>query len=87
MDFRDALGRLKGGSRITNTGWNGKNQFLYYVPASSYPAQTEVAKKEFGEMVDYGAYIAIKTVSGIVVPWVPSTGDLFSENWEELTEE
>lgn len=84
MDFSKALEALKAGKKITNTGWNGPNQFLYHVPANSYPALTDIAKKEFGETADYGAYIAIKTAQGIVNPWVPSTGDLFSENWEIL---
>lgn len=82
MDFSDALKALKDGKKITNTGWNGPGQYLYYVPANSYPTITDIAKEEFGEMAAYGAYIAIKTTQGIVNPWVPSTGDLFSEAWE-----
>jgi hypothetical protein len=33
--------------------------FLYYVPAASYPAMTEIAKAEWGEnaLVPYTAYI------------------------------
>jgi hypothetical protein len=42
--------------------------FLYFVPGGEYPAQTDVAKEEFGEKVNYLPYIAMKTVSGDVVP-------------------
>lgn len=55
--------------------------FLYLVPANSYPAITDVAKKEFGDTVPYQAYIAMKTVQNTVVPWLASQTDLLSEDW------
>lgn len=55
--------------------------FLYLVPANSYPAITDVAKKEFGDTVSYQAYIAMKTVQNTVVPWLASQTDLLSEDW------
>ena len=86
MEFEDALRELKTGKKITNHNWNGKDMFLYYVPSNSYPAQTDIAKEEFGEMVEYGAYIAMKTAQGNVVPWLASQMDLFSDGWEVLQE-
>jgi hypothetical protein len=56
--------------------------FIYYVPAASYPAQTEIAKKEFGETVPYGAYIAMKTAQGNVVPWLASQTDVLADDWQ-----
>lgn len=82
MDFSQALLHLREGELIKRTGWNGKDMFLYYVPENSYPAQTEVAKKVFGEMVPYGAYIAMKTAQGYVTPWLASHSDLLLEDWE-----
>lgn len=57
--------------------------FLYYVPAAEYPAMTEIAVKEWGEgsMVPYGAYIAMKTAQGNVVPWLASQTDVLAEDW------
>ena len=55
--------------------------FLYYVPASSYPAMTDIAKDTFGDMVEYCAYLAMKTVQGHVTPWFPSQTDLLSDDW------
>lgn len=83
--FSAALIHLKAGAKVTRVGWNGKGQYLYYVPAASYAAQTKVAKAEFGERVPYRAYIAIKTVQGDVVPWVASQSDLLADDWEVVS--
>lgn len=79
--FGWALQRLKAGAKVTRGGWNGKGQYLYYVPANSYKAVTDIAKAAFGDMVPYRAYIAIKTVQGDVVPWVASQTDLLATDW------
>lgn len=80
--FEWALSALKRGEKVMRTGWNGKGMYIYLVPANSYPAQTEIAKAEFGDMVPYGPYIAIKTTYGTVVPWLCSQTDMFAEDWQ-----
>lgn len=93
MNFGEALNALKLGAKISRYGWNGKGMFLYYVPANSYPAQTEVAKEYWVDrqpsqncsnkiMVPYGAYIAMKTAQENVVPWLASQTDVLAEDWE-----
>lgn len=85
MKFGQALECLEAGNKVHRTGWNGKGMFLYLVPANSYPAQTDVARKEFGDMVPYGAYIAIKTVQGTVeAGWRPTTMDMLADDWQQL---
>lgn len=84
MNFEFALNGLKNGMKVHRTGWNGKGMFLYLVPANRYPTQTEIAKDEFGEMVPYGSYIAIKTAQGNVVPWLASQTDLLADDWADL---
>lgn len=86
FDFGEAIKRLKNGKKVLRAGWNGKGMFLYYVPAASYPAMTPIAKEEWGEngMVPYGAYVAIKTAQGNVVPWNASQSDMLSEDWVEI---
>lgn len=82
MDFGTAIMNLKAGHRVSRNGWNGKGMFLYYVPAAAYPPCTEVAKTAFGgEDVPYGAYIAMKTAQGNVVPWLASQTDMLAEDW------
>lgn len=81
-DFGQAIGLMKAGGRVARKGWNGKNMFLYYVPASSYPPCTKIAEEAFnGEDVPYGAYIAMKTAQGNVVPWLASQTDMLAEDW------
>jgi hypothetical protein len=82
MNFGQAIEHLKTGRKVARIGWNGKRMFLYHVPANSYPAQTAVAKETFGEMVAYGAYLAMKTATGEVVPWLASQTDMLAEDWE-----
>lgn len=82
MSFGDAIEAAKQGKKIARAGWNGKGMFLYYVPAAAYPPSTEVAKKAFcGENVPYGAYIAMKTAQGNVVPWLASQTDMLADDW------
>ena len=80
--FGGAISLLKNGKKVCRAGWNGKGMFLYYVPANSYPAQTEAAKATFGDMVPYGAYIAMKTAQDNVVPWLASQTDVLADDWQ-----
>ena len=84
LSFGHAIIALQAGAKITRKGWNGAGQFVYYVPAASYPAKTAIAKKEFGEnaLVPYRAYMALKTVQGDVAFWTPSISDIFANDWQ-----
>lgn len=81
MDFGQAIWNVKNGSKIAREGWNGKGMFVYYVPAASYPAMTDVAKETFGDIVQYNAYLAIKTANGTVSTWAPSGSDALADDW------
>jgi hypothetical protein len=81
MTFGLAIEAMKKSFKVARRGWNGKGMYIYYVPANSYPATTEVAKKEFGEMVPYNPYFAIKNVNGTVSTWVPSVNDCLGEDY------
>ena len=85
LTFGLAIEALKLGKKVARAGWNGKGMFLYYVPAASYPAH----RNEYGtmigvfpdDMVPYGAYLAMKTAQGNVVPWLASQTDMLAEDW------
>ena len=82
LNFGLALEAAKCGEKIARAGWNGKGMFLYYVPENAYPPSTNVARDAFGgENVPYGAYIAIKTAQGNVVPWLASQTDMLADDW------
>jgi hypothetical protein len=56
--------------------------YAYIVPAASYPAQTEIARKEFGDMVPYRAYWALKTAQNDIATWAPSGSDTLAKDWQ-----
>lgn len=93
--FGLAIEALKKGHKVARSGWNGKGMFLYYVPANSYPAQTQAARDYWADkqdplgkdevrpvMVPYGAYIAMKTAQENVVPWLASQTDVLADDWQ-----
>lgn len=84
LSFSVALDAIKGGHRVARTGWNGKGMFIYHVPANRYKVTSIAAKAFFGAeaMVPYGAYVAMKTADGTVVPWPCSQTDMLAEDWE-----
>lgn len=83
LSFGHALVALQAGKAVARAGWNGKGMFLYHVGANAYPPQTEIAKAAFGgENVPYGAYIAMKTAQGNVVPWLASQTDVLANDWQ-----
>ena len=47
LNFGQAIEAAKQGKKIAREGWNGNGMFAYIVPAQSFPAQTEIAKKSF----------------------------------------
>lgn len=81
LTFGQAIEAAKQGRRVARAGWNGVGMYAYIVPAASYPAQTEVAKAEFGDMVPYREYWALKTAQGDVATWAPSGSDSLAEDW------
>jgi hypothetical protein len=82
VNFGTAIEAVKAGKKIAREGWNGKGMFLYYVPANSYPAITEIAKEQFPDgLVPYDAYLAMKTVQNTVVPWLASQTDILASDW------
>ena len=83
MNFGEAIIALKQEKKVARKGWNGKGMFLYYVSEGRYPVKMEAAKNiaDADGMVNYGAYIAMKTAQGNVVPWLASQTDMLSEDW------
>lgn len=82
LAFGPALKYLQDGMRLCRQGWRA-GQFVYLVPAASYPAQTGAAKAYFGKeaMVPYDAYFALKNAQGTVSVWTPTTEDLLAKDW------
>ncbi len=88
VDFGEAIKALKQGKKVARKGWNGKNMFVYYVPANKYPASRNMKETMKGvfedDLVPYTAYIAMKTAQDNVTPWLASQTDVLSEDWVVL---
>lgn len=82
LDFGQAIRAAKRGKKVSRSGWNGQGMYAYIVPANSYPAITDIAKAEFGEMVPYRSYWALKTAQGDIATWAPSGSDSLAEDWQ-----
>ena len=83
MNFGIALELMKKGCKVAREGWNSKGMFLYHVPASSYAPCTEAGEGCAADngKVPYGAYVAMKTEHGYVVPWQADQIDMLAEDW------
>lgn len=88
LGFGAALEQLKYGRRIQRAGWNGKGMYLYLVGPGRYPPSTlagnAIAAEQADGLVPYLPYIAMKTVTGEVVPWLASQTDVLGEDWAVL---
>lgn len=85
VNIGQAVEHAKAGNKFTRKGWNGADQFVYYVPAASYPAQRNANNAMSGifanDMVPYNHYLAIKTAQGTVSPWSPSGSDALATDF------
>jgi hypothetical protein len=66
--FSQALEWVKDGFKISRSGWNGKGQFI------QLQTPDEHSKMSL-------PYLYLFSAQGDFVPWVPSQGDLFAEDW------
>lgn len=66
-----AIKQLWNGTRVTRTGWNGKDQSL------ELQVPDENSKMTL-------PYIFINTVQGDRVPWLASQTDILATDWEAV---
>ena len=83
MDFGKAVNICKAGRSIRRIGWNGKDQFVFYVPeAKMFPNTKLMRVYSDNGLITYRDFLAMKTVDGTIVPWVASQSDLLADDWE-----
>lgn len=87
FNFSEALDKIKRGSKLARTGWNGKG--LYIVLQKGYPDGIKINKNTAealclaeGTVCKFLPYLMMCTVSGAFVPWLASQSDLLGEDWE-----
>jgi hypothetical protein len=90
MKFGEALDLCREGALIYRTGWNGKNQFVYWqdgsavaVPDLRAAAVREWAQDEGLMAVEIMGHLDIKTTVGVIqCGWLASQGDMQADDWE-----
>jgi hypothetical protein len=92
MRFGEALELCRQGKKIYRTGWNGKNQFVYY-QEGSHPdvcelrceAVREWARRSGLDQVKIMGHFDIKTSANIIqCGWLATQGDMLAVDWEVL---
>lgn len=90
-NFGGAIEALKAGKRVSREGWNGKNMFLFLLPANDGiptkvihdPALRQVIETELGgETFDALGSIRMFTADKkILTGWLASQTDMLAEDW------
>jgi hypothetical protein len=92
MRFGEALELCRQGKRIYRTGWNGKNQFVYYQDGSNpdvcqlrCESVREWARRSGLDRIKIMGHFDIKTTAGVIqCGWLASQGDMQADDWEVL---
>ena len=98
MDFGGAMHCLKAGLAVRRRGWNGKGLFIVkQVPAhitgdiipnmQSLPQSAKnILMSRENPHIDYTNQMLIINPDGRADSWVPSSSDVFAEDWEIVYE-
>lgn len=84
--FGEAISRMKRGQKVARSGWNGKGMFVVYQKGypNGIPCNKQTAEAwdmSEGDLFICNPYLQIKNVNGSHSMWVPSIGDVLSEDW------
>jgi len=86
MNFSEALVLIREGRRLQRLNWNGKGQFVFLVPGSTFTVNRPPLDQMYprGHEITYQPHIDIKTAQDTIVPWLASQGDLLANDWQEV---
>lgn len=99
MDFGKAIEALKSGLAVRRKGWNGKGMFVVkQIPShiegciiptmQSLPQSAKnILMSRDGAHIDYTNQMLIINLDGRADSWVPSSSDVFAEDWEVVVTE
>ena len=94
MNFGKAIEALKAGEAVQRSGWNGKGLFVVkQVPAhitediipkmQSLPQRAkDLILASENKYIDYTNQMLIINPNGRADSWVPSSSDVFAEDWQ-----
>lgn len=79
-DFGTAIVALKNKYKVAREGWNGKGMYLiYFSPVANGIEKLQV--EGLGTDHPLLPFILMKTVDGMLVPWLASQTDILAEDW------
>ena len=88
VDFGEALKALKAGKKAARKGWNGKDMYLWLLPASKVKAEWckephlhELADANGGEIECCGSIRMFTADRKVLTGWLASQTDMLSEDW------
>lgn len=89
LNFGQAIEALKTGEKVARTGWNGKNMFLFLLPAGTIPKIAihdeklrEVLENNGKDSFDALGSIRMKTADDkILTGWLASQTDMLADDW------
>jgi hypothetical protein len=75
MDIGEAVKHMWEGGKVSRSGWNGKNMYLFM----NFGGDTiRSGTLKVGIMLPF---VNMKTATGEVVPWLCSQSDLLAKDW------
>ena len=84
LTFSQALDFAKNGELICRKGWNGKNQYVLVIKGDCVCKSINECygdDEEKMSQVNVDDALYLKNAQDTLIPWVPSQGDLFAEDW------
>lgn len=94
MNFGSAIQAMQNGNRVSRSGWNGKNMFIYktvgntvskdFIPKfASLPPVVKKFLEERGTDVVFQPSFTMYTAAGEMQPgWLASQSDMQAEDWD-----
>jgi hypothetical protein len=83
--FGSALCALKMNYKVERKGWNGKGMFLVYFSPLAHKA--EMLSVEGHGTYPLAAFILMKTVDNLWIPWLASESDVLADDWYVVCDE
>jgi hypothetical protein len=83
LDFSEALANMKARCTMARKGWNGKEQFVYYVEGSRFIVNRKPLNMVYpeGTEITYRPHLDMRAADGVCGPWSPTQADLLSNDW------
>lgn len=84
MNFSAALENVKHQKKITRSGWNGKDMFVYLVDGSTFNVNRAPLLGLFpeGTSINYRPHLDMRYADGSFGVWLASQSDILADDWE-----